>query len=81
MKKTNIKKIKGFTETFKLKDQIIVYAYPASLGDLTSIKDQNNFEYLTNSYGKVTMTINGETYNVYTMNDPVTATGLTQVFA
>lgn len=80
MKKTNIKKIKGFTETFNLNDQIIVYAYPASLGDLTSIKDQNNFEYLTNSYGKVTMAINGETYNVYTMNDPVTATGLKQVF-
>ena len=81
MKKTNIKKIKGLTETFNPNDQIIVYAYPASLGDLTSIKDQNNFEYLTNSYGKVTMTINGETYNVYTMNDPVTATGLKQVFA
>lgn len=81
MKKTNIKKIKGLTETFNPNDQIIVYAYPANLGDLTSIKDQNNFEYLTNSYGKVTMTINGETYNVYTMNDPVTATGLKQVFA
>lgn len=80
MSKTNIKKIKGFTETFNPNDQIVVYAYPANLGDLTSIKDQNNFEYLTNSYGKVAMTINGETYNVYTMNDPVTATGLKQVF-
>lgn len=81
MSKTTLKSSKGYTDTFNPSNQRIVYAYPSSLGNLSSIKDQNNFEYLTGSYTKFTTTINGETYNVYYLTDPVTATGLKQVFA
>lgn len=81
MSKTPLKKIKGTTQTFSPNNEHIVYAYPSGLGDLTSIKDQNNFEYLTNSYTKTTATINGETYNIYYLTSPVTATNLKQVFA
>lgn len=46
----------------------VVYMYPSSLGTLSSIKDGNNFD-LTNSFTRSTVTVNGESYYVYTLTD------------
>ena len=63
-----------------LNDARYCYAYPNSFGDLTSIKDANNFEYL-GSYTKTTMMIDSTLYNIYVLTDPVTITGAKQVYA
>lgn len=76
----NVKNTKSQTATFTLSNQRSCYAYPASFGNLTSIKDANNFEYLS-SYTKTTVAVDGTDYNVYTLTDPVTATGFKQVYA
>lgn len=76
----NVKTGKGLTATFNLSNQRSCYAYPASMGNLTSIKDANNFEYLA-SYTKTSVTVDDVAYNVYTLTDPVTATGFKQVYA
>lgn len=76
----NVKNTKAQTATFTLSNQRSCYCYPASFGNLTSIKDANNFEYI-NSYTKTTVAVDGVDYNVYTLTDPVTATGFKQVYA
>ena len=76
----NVKTTKAQTATFTLSNQRSCYCYPASFGNLTSIKDANNFEYLS-SYTKTTVDVDGTSYNVYTLTDPVTATGFKQVYA
>lgn len=76
----NVKNSKALTATFTLSNQRSCYAYPASFGNLASIKDANNFEYLS-SYTKTTVTVDGVSYNVYTLTDPVTASGFKQVYA
>lgn len=76
----SVKNTKAQTATFNLTNQRSCYAYPASFGDLTSIKDANNFEYL-GSYTKTSVTVDGTAYNVYTLTDPVTASGFKQVYA
>ena len=76
----NVKNTKALTNTFTLSNQRSCYCYPASFGNLTSIKDANNFEYLS-SYTKTTVAVDGVNYNVYTLTDPVTATGFKQVYA
>ena len=58
----------------------LLYAYPASYGDLTSIKDANNFEYIT-SYTKSTVTIDGVSYNCYLLTDATGVTGFKQIYA
>lgn len=58
----------------------LLYAYPASYGDLTSIKDGNNFEYI-NSYTKSTVNVNGVSYNCYLMTDATGVTGFKQIYA
>lgn len=65
---------KGLTwNSLTSNNQKLVYAYPASFGDLTSIKDANNFENLT-SFAKNTVQRDGVTYNVYTL---ITAMSIT----
>lgn len=63
---------KGKTATLTQSNQLIVYAYPASYGDLSSIKDGNGFEGFA-GYTKSTLTVGGQTYNVYTQKLPATA--------
>lgn len=75
----SLKSGKGFTGTINLADAHSVYAYPTSMGNLTSIKDANNFEYLA-SYTKLVLTVNGESYNVYYLTDPVTASNFKQIY-
>lgn len=65
--------------TTTLNDQRVCIAYPASMGNITSIKDKNNFEYI-NSFTKTTETINNDTYNVYVLTDAVTATNFVWTF-
>ena len=76
----NVKTTKAQTATFNLNNQRSCYCYPASFGNLTSIKDANNFEYLS-SYTKTNVTVDDVSYNVYTLTDPVTASGFKQVYA
>lgn len=76
----NVKNTKALTTTFTLSNQRSCYCYPASFGNLSSIKDANNFEYLS-SYTKTNVTVDEVSYNVYTLTDPVTATGFKQVYA
>lgn len=75
----NLKEQFKGTYTITMNDQRTCFAYPASMGNVTSIKDKNNFEYI-NSFTKTTDTINGELYNVYVLTDPVTATNFTWIF-
>lgn len=76
----NVKNTKALTVTFNLSNQRSCYAYPASFGNLSSIKDANNFEYIS-SYTKTTVAVDGVDYNVYTLTDPVTASGFKQIYA
>lgn len=76
----NVKNTKAQTATFTLSNQRSCYCYPASFGNLTSIKDANNFEYLS-SYTKTTVAVDGVDYNVYTLTDPVTASGFKQIYS
>lgn len=62
--------------------QRYVYAYPEVLGNLTSIKDGNGFEYLEGGgFTKTTLAINGVAYNVYYLTTKATVTGFKFVFA
>ena len=63
---------KGKTATLTQANQKIVYAYPASYGDLTSIKDGNGFQGFA-GYTKKAVTVNGQAYNVYVQNLPATS--------
>ena len=76
----NVKNTKAQTATFTLSNQRSCYCYPASFGNLTSIKDANNFEYLS-SYTKTNVDVDSVSYNVYTLTDPVTASGFKQIYA
>ena len=79
---------RGRTVTYTLNNNKSCYCYPTSLGALTSIKDANNFEYIS-SYDRttvsVTVTVGTTTstvpYYVYTLKSPVTITGFKQIFA
>jgi hypothetical protein len=76
----NVKNTKAFTTTYALNNQRSCYCYPASFGNLTSIKDANNFEYIQ-SYTKTNVSVDGVSYNVYTLTDPVTIASFKQIFA
>jgi hypothetical protein len=55
--------------------------YPKSFGDLTSIKDVNNFDYI-NSYTLSTITFEEIVYNVYVLTDITSMeVGFKQVFS
>ena len=59
----------------------VVYAYPASFGDLTSIKDvKNNLNYFE-SFSKITVSVDGLLYNCYTQIDPSASTDVELTFA
>ena len=59
----------------------VVYAYPSSFGNLSSIKDLvNNINY-TSSFTKTTVSVDGISYNCYTQNDPSASTDVQLTFA
>lgn len=58
-----------------------VYLYPSALGNLTSIKDGNNFD-VTGSFTKVTgLTINGESYVGYILTKEASLNNVTFKFS
>lgn len=59
----------------------VVYAYPKTLGDLTSIKDEKNNINYTASFAKTSATVDGIDYNVYTMIKPSKAVDVEIVFS
>lgn len=75
-----VKTGRGQTATFNLSNQRSCYCYPASMGNLTSIKDSNGFEYIS-GYTKTNVSVDGESYNVYTQTDPVTASNFKQIYS
>ena len=70
---------KSNTITMSLTNQRIIYMYPKSFGNLTSIKDANNFDYI-NSYTLSNATVNNVEYNIYILTDPVTINNFKQIF-
>ena len=71
---------RSYSNSVNLNNQKVIYAYPASFGNLTSIKDANNFDYI-NSYTKSIFNINGESYNIYIMKDATTINNFTQIYS
>lgn len=75
-----IKKTRSYSSpSATLNNQKTCYAYPKAFGNLTSIKDSNNFEYL-NSYNLSELTINNEIYNIYILKDAVSISSFKQTF-
>lgn len=58
----------NFTDIFSTNYQKILYAYPSEFGDISSIKDQNQFE-IRESFEKRTVIIDNIQYNVYILKD------------
>ena len=68
--------------TFKninLINQRILYAYPSIYGNLTSILDNNGFEYL-DSYVLSTLLINDIEYNIYVLETPISIDNALQIY-
>lgn len=68
--------------TFKninLINQRILYAYPSIFGNLTSILDDNGFEYL-DSYVLNKLLINEVEYNVYVLETPISIDNALQIY-
>ena len=57
---------------FTQANQKIVYLYPSTFGDLTSIKDQNGFEGIS-GFDKQSITIDNVSYNLYISKIPATS--------
>lgn len=66
------------TLTFNLNNQKSCIAYPKEFGTAASIKDGNNFDYLT-SYTRTEVTIDGEAYYVYLLSNPTTIADFKQI--
>lgn len=58
----------NFTNIFSTSYQKILYAYPSEFGDISSIKDQNQFE-IRESFEKKVVIIDNVQYNVYIIKD------------
>ena len=76
---SKLRTTKSDTITMSLTNQRIIYMYPKSFGNLTSIKDANNFDYI-NSYTLSNTVVNDVEYNIYILTDPVTITNFKQIF-
>ena len=68
-----------YTNTYAPANQYIVFAYPQSYGNLTSVIDGNGFENI-GEYSKSVITINSVAYNVYCTTSKLTSTGLKYTF-
>lgn len=83
----SIKSTKALTwNNATLNDERYCYLYPSGLGELSSIKDQNNFEYLNGGTTKSTITIitaskKSAQYLVYILNSPVTGAGFKFIYS
>lgn len=57
----------------------LCFAYPASFGLLSSIKDGNGYEVI-DSYTLTSVDVDGVTYNCYVLTVPVSADSVTQIY-
>lgn len=82
LQNNNLKDVKGLVyDGITMDFGKVVYAYPASFGDLISIKDiPNNINY-TNSFAKTVVNVDGISYNCYTQIDPSASTNVQLTFA
>ena len=72
---------KSYIYIFNINNQKSVYMYPKSFGELSAIKDANNFEYI-NSYTKTIIVYDEVEYYVYVLTDAVTVEGgFKQIFS
>ena len=62
-----------------MNNQRIIYLYPKSFGDLSSIKDENNFENLS-GFTKSYITLNNVDYIEYKLTNTATNTSGTLTF-
>lgn len=72
------------TLSFSPSNQYIYFAYPASYGDLKSIKDSNGFENIggfTKTVETLEVASDNVSYNIYKSNEPSTATGFKLTFS
>ena len=60
--------------------QTVIYAYPASYGELHSIKDTNGFEYITD-YSKYSVDLDGVNYYLYSKITPTVITDFKQIYS
>ena len=74
-----VRKKAPYTNTYAPANQYIVFCYPQSYGNLTSVLDGNGFENL-GEYSKSVITINSIAYNVYCTTSKLTSTGLKYTF-
>lgn len=75
-----VKGSRSYTGNTTLNNQKVCYAYPKSFGALTSIKDANNFEYLS-SYTRSEVNVWDETYYVYVLTDATTIDSFRQIYS
>lgn len=79
---TTLKLVKGYVYKNIVCDfNKVVYAYPASFGALTSIKDTDNNINYTQSFDKLEMKIDGIDYFCYILREPSGSDGATITFA
>ena len=75
---------KGATYTITMSNARIAYAYPKSLGALSSIKDGNNFD-ITSSFDRseqtYTQNATSVAYYLYVLHDPTSVTNYKVIFA
>ena len=61
------------TYTFNMVQQISVFAYPSSYGNINKIFDENSFD-VTDTFEKYTLNVNGVSYNAYVLRIMATST-------
>lgn len=79
---STLKTVKGYVYKGIVCDfNKVVYAYPQSLGALSSIKDVDNNINYTGSFTRTSVKVNGIDYYCYTLNEPTGADGVDLTFA
>lgn len=67
------------TISYTASNQYLVFMYPTSYGELTSVLDGNGFENI-DSFTQSTLDVSGVSYNVYISNTPITCTNFKYTF-
>lgn len=69
----------GYQTRYTANNQLFVFAYPKSTGELISIKDPSGFEQL-DGWNRKELTINGKTFYVYYTKETLTVTSFKITF-
>lgn len=76
-----LKTSKSHSRTFNLNNQKSWYAYPAAYGNLSAIKDSNNFDYIGSYVQSTVVNSTGVKYNVYLLKDATTLDSFVQNYS